>query len=116
MTIKYVACEVCGDEGFACTNCGEITVFPEPRPLLNREAVRQAIAGNVWASELDQEEVDGIADAVMELARPMPTREQIWAATYRAGKDSTNMALEFFEADDASVLTDAVLALIEGAE
>jgi hypothetical protein len=46
--------------------------------------------------------------------QPVVDREAVWGAIYRAGKDSTNMALEYFEADDADVLTDAVLALIDG--
>lgn len=47
------------------------------RPLLDREAVHQAIAANVWAVEGDGVEIIEAVPAVMELARPMPTQAEL---------------------------------------
>lgn len=57
-----------------------------PRPLLDRDAVQDAITGKVFTMMGDSDPVCGTmaaTDAVMELARPMPTREQVAAAVHK---------------------------------
>lgn len=88
-----------------------------PRALLDREAVHQAIADNVWPT-VDGVEIIEAVPAVMELARPMPTREQIAQVLHDQNQVhawGTNRC------DDACGIAyyqraDAVLALLNGAE
>lgn len=51
---------------------------PVDRPLLDRVDVRDAIRDEFrWVGEMGETSADVAADAVMELARPMPTRDAI---------------------------------------
>lgn len=90
-----------------------------PRPLLDRDAVRLAIA-----DELDGEGVVSyglapkLTDRVMDVARPIPTREQIaeamhdhWSETHRWRQGCRqDVCIDIF-LDRA----DAVMALLDGA-
>lgn len=89
-----------------------------PQPMLDRGEVHQAIA-NVWPTQGDSMETAGVVQAVMELARPMPTAEQIHQAL--AGKPIVRSAdkpsdwrggLSPSEIDDVATI---VLALLNGA-
>lgn len=96
-----------------------------PQPLLNREAVKQALLA-VWRREAEAETVDspeghcdGLADAVMVVARPMPTREQIIEAMARAEGRTIKWHSEQWRHLAEEVFgwrADAVLALINGTE
>lgn len=88
-----------------------------PRPLLDREAVHQAIADNVWPT-VDGVEIIEAVPAVMELARPMPTREQIAQVLHDQNQVH---AWDTNRCDDACGIAyyqraDAVLALLNGTE
>jgi hypothetical protein len=119
-SIKYTTCEKCGDEGFACVECHEMTVFPEPRPLLDRKAVREVFHSTsvrvryedgAYRIVVEDPEFDRVTDAVMELARPMPTRDQIASVLlYEEGSEWAENTNRHYE------LADAVLALLNGAE
>jgi hypothetical protein len=88
----------------ALRNAGLFKVPTEPRPLLDREAVRAQLREMAFWAE-PAEYVDGTTDAVMELARPMPTQGQVEEAVTKA-----------WAAPDASLtsIIAAVEALIRG--
>jgi hypothetical protein len=87
-----------------------------PWPLLDREAVREAacaalaedLVGTLALVRLQMTAGPKIADAVMELARPMPTREQI-AETLVGIVPDTNEGINL-----RLVIADALLALLNG--
>jgi hypothetical protein len=102
-----------------------------PRPLLDREAVAARLLyeeGSEWAEGTDRHYE--LADAVMELARPMPTQEQVEAALEehgvllfdpqpqcRCGHVYDKLHLGGVSWKDQSLhRADAVLALLSGAE
>ena len=76
-----------------------------PQPTLDREALRlrlQAAKGHRW----DEEQT---LDAVMELVRPLPTREQAAEALDKAARVN-----EYGEVSNVYGAADAVLALFTG--
>lgn len=89
-----------------------------PRPLLDREAVRRALVRSDYnpdaalpdAHWVHAQQVRGLADAVMELARPMPTDVQI--------HEAIDSALDSHAYDNVPIakITVALLALLNGAE
>lgn len=101
-----VAAEVDPETGFA-------------RPLLDREAVRQLLQAADGDLAGYPDRLDRVTDLVLELSRPMPTREQIaealhdhWTSehSWRQGcRDEVCIAIFTDRAD-------AVLALLNGAE
>jgi hypothetical protein len=90
-----------------------------PRPLLDREAALQAIVAVsvpegsdcILGREYVENYADVFADAVLELARPMPAKEQIEAAVRKT------ICAHFGTFTGAvKVITDDVVALLSGAE
>ena len=84
------------------------------RPLLDREAVRSLFRGpnacGYWLENLmDDHEQEAATDAVMELARPMPTQSEL-----------TEWLREIFTADPGGTpfgtAAEELLALLNGAE
>lgn len=79
-----------------------------PRPMLDRRQIEDSFirAEHKGVSLLDAWEAGHLADAVMEMARPMPTREQLYAT------------LDGFTYGDASrwAAADTVLALLKGTD
>lgn len=95
-----------------------VAARPYLMPLLDREAIDRRLEtakGHGWS-------IETTVDAVMELARAMPTREQISAALSAEVRGWPDDAGLPHHPDDAkSVLTfrrlaDAVLALLNGGE
>jgi len=88
-----------------------------PRPLLDREAVAKRLAGIIHDRQdqmIDghiEDDADALADAVMELARPMPTREQIEAVVRK-----TIFAHFGTFTGAVTAITDDLVALLNGAE
>lgn len=93
-----------------------------PRPLLDREAVRR-ILGDVRALPVTRS-TNPHVEAVMELARPMPTRETLATAVDPEAFDETRKRSQHPAAvvqwaarkHMAYKAADAVLALLNGAE
>lgn len=108
---EMLAAEVDPETGFA-------------RPLLDREAVLEQIwrslAGSGLTGIFRDELAEAQADAVMELARPMPTREQIDQAL--AGKPIVRSADKpsdwrgGLSPNEIGDITTIVLALLNGTE
>lgn len=89
-----------------------------PRPLLDRDAVKSLIGQAQTASWGSGQSTNDFVDAVMELARPMPTREQIAQVLHDQNQVH---AWDTNRCDDACGIAyyqraDAVLALLNGAE
>lgn len=90
-----------------------------PRPLLDREAALQAIVAasepegsdNIMGREYVENYADVFADAVLKLARPMPTRDQVEAAVRK-----TIFAYFGTYERPVELITDDVTALLNGAE
>ena len=78
-----------------------------PRSLLDRAAVDAALIAN--ADSLTRQ-----GDAVMELARPMPTREQVAESLARVIHERQQQMIDGHIEDDADALAAAVLALLNG--
>ena len=102
----------------------------DTRPLLDRAEVREDIRKGINAALFNgghpaastgwspSAEVDRITNAVMELARPMPTRGQIIEALTRAeGRSSEGKSAEWRQLAEETFgfRADAVLALINAA-
>lgn len=89
------------------------------RPLLDRAAVGQALRSNLTVNEYNEPSATGTTaavDAVMELARPMPTREQIDALLLEwrvrpPGQPTQQEAINY-----RRKMRNAVLALINGSK
>lgn len=81
-----------------------------PWPLLNREAVLGVLQSFGFSVSQDSFAQGRIADAVMGLARPMPTREQI-AETLVGIVPDVNEGINL-----RLVIADALLALLNGTE
>lgn len=94
-----------------------------PRPLLDREATTRAIEAassrndHIIGRTYVEAYADVFADAVMELARPMPTREQIATAIDPVAFDA-HKSDESYDNRRKLALSDAaaVLALLNGAD
>jgi hypothetical protein len=86
-----------------------------PRPLLDRNAAAKRLAGVIHDRQdqmIDghiEDDADALADAVMELARPMPTREEIKNAASEACPSHAYDSVPF------DLIAGAVLALLDGA-
>lgn len=97
-------------------------------PLLDRETARQRIwrslAGSGFAGIFRDELAEMMADAVMEIARPVPTRETLAAAVDPEAFDETRKRSQHPAAvvqwaarqHMAYKAADAALALLKGAE
>jgi hypothetical protein len=94
-----------------------------PRPLLDREAVyallraTRVTVNDEWRPT--ETSAGQIADAVMELARPMPTREAlIWAMCRADRKEPEGKSAAWLRLAEETFgrYADAVLALLSGAE
>jgi len=95
------------------------------RPLLDREAVmkvltdyrtvalRNSLNGPPGSSEVQLSEA---ADSVMELARPMPTREQVSEAILAAWLVRSELKVEATPVEHCRKLADAALALLDRGE
>lgn len=96
-----------------------------PGPVIDREALVQALARSFHRNDNCAEDWDGLepiavlayldearlsADAVMKLARPMPTRGQIAEAIEAAAQYSDGLLVEGHAPD----FTEAVLELLNG--
>jgi hypothetical protein len=116
--------------GAAGSGVGSRAEAVGPRPLLDREAVKQALLA-VWLREAEAKTVDSpeghcdrLAGAVLALARPMPTRETLAAAVDPEAFDETRQR----SAQPAAVVqwaarqhmaysaADAVLVLMNGSQ
>lgn len=87
---------------------------PVDRPLLDRKAVADRLLyeeGSEWADGTDRHYE--LADAVMELARPMPTREQLEKAMTEELEFSLGRGLA---EPAAKIAAGAVLALLGGVD
>lgn len=95
-----------------------------PRPLLDRETMLRAIVAasepegsdNIMGREYVENYADVFADAVLKLARPMPTREQIdpFLQEWRVrppGQPTQQEAINY-----RRKMRNALLALLNGAE
>jgi hypothetical protein len=81
-----------------------------PRPLLDREAVQASARDLIY----DRTTLTGHVDAVMELARPMPTEKQVKDVVLRHSLTS-NRAYSLYELRlHHDELTAAVLSLLGG--
>lgn len=97
-----------------------------PRPLLDRDAATEALMAK-WADLVERQVEDGtighcrsLADAVVPLARPMPTREQIEQAVSDAAA-ATGLAAYFksgslTDPSDLDEFIHAIEVLLNGAE
>lgn len=77
---------------------------PAPRPVIDREALDRRLEtakGHSWS-------IETTVDAVMELARPMPTREQI--------KEHLSLHWAFATDEEADEMTNAVVSLFGRSE
>lgn len=86
---------------------------PAPRPVLDRERVAVVLAR---LTGVDTREGRRLADAILELARPMPTREQISEAILAAWLVQAELKVEASPVEHCRTLADAVLALLNGSE
>lgn len=86
-----------------------------PRPVIDREALRTRL-WEVWQNpkSAPADYADEWTDAVMGLARPMPTREQIEQSVRRIYIDGGAHITHAQEA--AAEIATAVLALLNGSE
>lgn len=90
-------------------------------PLLDREAVAARLLyeeGSEWAEGTNRHYE--LADAVIELARPMPSRDEIMSAMigaiYEDPEPLVRQGMPQQEWEVLSIAADAVVALLKGTE
>jgi hypothetical protein len=109
-------------ESAACAALEAAYRVDVPKPLLDRNAVSRDLTEVVDRSmETGALPLSELVDAMMELARPMPTREQIAEAVYLS-ESAANAHRPAWSAAAPGVralfydIADSVLALLNGAE